>query len=57
MDHGDGAVLLVHSWPDPTALALRAVIGDLLAVGATFVTLDGLDVVPGRRSRLPVAAA
>jgi peptidoglycan-N-acetylglucosamine deacetylase len=57
IEHGDGAVLLLHSWPDPTSEALPGILGDLLTAGATFVTLDALDIVPGRRSPLPVAAA
>jgi peptidoglycan/xylan/chitin deacetylase (PgdA/CDA1 family) len=40
---GDGAIVLVHSWPDPTAVALPAAIAGLRAAGATLVRLDELD--------------
>ena len=48
---GDGAVLLLHGWPTGTAVALPGILADLVAAGARFVTLEGLDDVPGRRSR------
>jgi peptidoglycan-N-acetylglucosamine deacetylase len=47
--HGDGAVVLLHGWPDATPKALPGIIGDLRAAGSTFVTVDALDDVPGRR--------
>ena len=34
-----------------TAVALPGILADLVAAGARFVTLEGLDDVPGRRSR------
>jgi peptidoglycan/xylan/chitin deacetylase (PgdA/CDA1 family) len=50
LEAGDGAVLLMHGWPLATAVALPDVLADLAAQGARFVTLAGLDAVPGRRS-------
>jgi peptidoglycan/xylan/chitin deacetylase (PgdA/CDA1 family) len=40
--HGDGAVVLLHTWPDQTVGALPATVRRLRARGATFVTLDDL---------------
>ncbi len=40
---GDGAVLLIHSWPDATAAALPSAIERLHGAGARFVTLDELE--------------
>ena len=47
--HGDGAVVLLHGWPDATPVALPGIIGDLRAAGYSFATVDALDDVPGRR--------
>ena len=47
--HGDGAVVLLHGWPDATPVALPGIIEDLRAAGCSFVTVDALDDVPGRR--------
>ena len=47
--HGDGAVVLMHGWPVATPVALPGIIADLAADGASFVTVDALDVVPGKR--------
>ena len=47
--HGDGAVVLLHGWPDATPVALAGLIGDLRAEGFAFATVDALDDVPGRR--------
>jgi peptidoglycan/xylan/chitin deacetylase (PgdA/CDA1 family) len=48
--HGDGAVVLLHGWPMGTPIALPGIVGRLRDAGATFVRLDSLDAVPGRRS-------
>ena len=40
--HGDGAVVLLHTWPDQAVGALPAIVRRLRARGATFVTLDAL---------------
>ncbi len=43
--HGDGAVVLLHAWPDRTLAALPGIVDGLRASGATFVRLDALDDV------------
>jgi peptidoglycan/xylan/chitin deacetylase (PgdA/CDA1 family) len=40
--HGDGAVVLLHTWPDQAVGALPGVVQRLRARGASFVTLDDL---------------
>jgi peptidoglycan/xylan/chitin deacetylase (PgdA/CDA1 family) len=40
--HGDGAVVLMHTWPAPTAEALPGVIERLSGAGARFVTVEDL---------------
>jgi peptidoglycan/xylan/chitin deacetylase (PgdA/CDA1 family) len=47
--HGDGAVVLLHGWPRATPVALRGAIDRLRERGATFVAIDALDGLPGRR--------
>ena len=44
--HGDGAVVLLHTWPDQAVGALPAIVRRLRARGATFVAIDEL---PARR--------
>jgi peptidoglycan/xylan/chitin deacetylase (PgdA/CDA1 family) len=39
---GDGAIVLLHTWPAPTAEALPAIIARLSKAGTTFVTVDEL---------------
>ena len=39
---GDGAVVLLHAWPDQTLAALPTIIGGLREAGASLVTLDEL---------------
>jgi peptidoglycan/xylan/chitin deacetylase (PgdA/CDA1 family) len=43
--HGDGAVLLLHTWPGGTVEALPRVLEDLHE-GTRFVTVDALEEVP-----------
>src|SRR6476660_5308677 len=43
--HGDGAVLLLHTWPGGTVEALPLVLQDLRE-GTRFVTVDALEEVP-----------
>jgi len=43
--HGDGAVLLLHTWPGGTVEALPLVLKDLHE-GTRFVTVDALEEVP-----------
>jgi peptidoglycan/xylan/chitin deacetylase (PgdA/CDA1 family) len=40
---GDGAIVLLHSWPDPTADGVIEMASRLTAAGASFVTVDQLD--------------
>ena len=40
---GDGTVVLLHTWPAPTGVALPDIIRRLRAAGARFVTLVDLD--------------
>lgn len=44
--HGDGAVVLLHTWPESTADSLASALAGLEQVAATFVTLDELEVLP-----------
>jgi peptidoglycan/xylan/chitin deacetylase (PgdA/CDA1 family) len=44
--HGDGAVVLMHSWPDPTASAVPEIVRRLADAGATFLTIDQLPDPP-----------
>jgi peptidoglycan/xylan/chitin deacetylase (PgdA/CDA1 family) len=41
--HGDGAVVLLHSWPSATLEALPVLLSELAARGARFVTIDELE--------------
>jgi peptidoglycan/xylan/chitin deacetylase (PgdA/CDA1 family) len=42
MSHGDGAIVLLHTWPDPVPGALAALVPRLREAGVTFVRLDEL---------------
>ena len=44
--HGDGAVVLLHSWPEGTGDALEQLIAELRTVGAEFATVDQLETLP-----------
>jgi peptidoglycan-N-acetylglucosamine deacetylase len=46
LTHGDGAVVLLHTWPAPTAGALPDIIPRLTAEGARFVTVGELERLP-----------
>jgi peptidoglycan/xylan/chitin deacetylase (PgdA/CDA1 family) len=41
---GDGAIVLLHTWPDPVAPALAELVQRLRDGGATFVRVDELGV-------------
>jgi Predicted xylanase/chitin deacetylase len=43
---GDGAVVLLHTWPASTGAALPAILRRLTDAGATFVGVDELDRLP-----------
>jgi peptidoglycan/xylan/chitin deacetylase (PgdA/CDA1 family) len=40
--HGDGAIVLLHSWPAPTMQALPMIAARLSEAGSTFVPVDEL---------------
>jgi peptidoglycan/xylan/chitin deacetylase (PgdA/CDA1 family) len=44
--HGDGAVVLLHTWPVHTAEALPAILARLQETGARFVPVDQVEVPP-----------
>jgi peptidoglycan/xylan/chitin deacetylase (PgdA/CDA1 family) len=44
--HGDGAVVLLHTWPGGTAEGLPQMIDGLRDAGATFVTIAALEELP-----------
>jgi peptidoglycan/xylan/chitin deacetylase (PgdA/CDA1 family) len=44
--HGDGAIVLLHTWPDATAAALPGIVSRLRAAGADLVRVDQLDADP-----------
>jgi peptidoglycan/xylan/chitin deacetylase (PgdA/CDA1 family) len=44
--HGDGTVVLLHSWPNQTLEALQGIVGRLREAGATFVGIDELEELP-----------
>jgi peptidoglycan/xylan/chitin deacetylase (PgdA/CDA1 family) len=46
LEQGDGAVVLMHTWPGPTAEAVPGIISRLSETGVTFVTVDALEELP-----------
>jgi peptidoglycan/xylan/chitin deacetylase (PgdA/CDA1 family) len=44
--HGDGAVVLLHTWPGGTAEAIPAIVDGLVGLGAVFVTIDEVEQHP-----------
>jgi peptidoglycan-N-acetylglucosamine deacetylase len=44
--HGDGAVVLLHTWPGGTGDAVGPMIQGMKELGATFVTVDALEELP-----------
>lgn len=45
-EHGDGAVVLLHTWPGGTGEAVGPMIVGLRDIGASFVSIDELDDLP-----------
>jgi peptidoglycan/xylan/chitin deacetylase (PgdA/CDA1 family) len=45
-DHGDGAVILLHTWPSGTLAAIPGTIARLRDRGAAFVRVDALESIP-----------
>ena len=43
VEHGDGAVVLLHTWPGGTADAVGPIVKELSGAGASFVTVDELE--------------
>jgi peptidoglycan/xylan/chitin deacetylase (PgdA/CDA1 family) len=43
LDHGDGCVVLLHTWPDRTERALDGIVRRLRDRGASFVRVDELE--------------
>jgi peptidoglycan/xylan/chitin deacetylase (PgdA/CDA1 family) len=44
--HGDGAVVLLHTWPGGTGDAIEPMLDGLADLGSTFVTVDELEILP-----------
>jgi len=44
--HGDGAIVLLHTWPGGTGEGLPGLIDGLVDLGATFVAVDQLEALP-----------
>jgi peptidoglycan/xylan/chitin deacetylase (PgdA/CDA1 family) len=47
ISYGDGAIVLLHTWPRPMPQALALAIPRLAEAGATFVRIDELDLPAG----------
>jgi peptidoglycan/xylan/chitin deacetylase (PgdA/CDA1 family) len=45
-DHGDGAVVLLHTWPGGTARAVAPLLAGFTDLGARSVTVDQLERLP-----------
>jgi peptidoglycan/xylan/chitin deacetylase (PgdA/CDA1 family) len=45
-EHGDGAVVLLHTWPGGTGEGLETMIDGLVGLGASFTTVDVLEELP-----------
>lgn len=45
--HGDGAIVLLHTWPRPVAPALPAILRELGEAHCSFVGIDELDLPAG----------
>jgi peptidoglycan-N-acetylglucosamine deacetylase len=46
LEHGDGAVVLLHAWPDRMLGAVAGAIARLSERGASFIRIDALDRIP-----------
>jgi peptidoglycan/xylan/chitin deacetylase (PgdA/CDA1 family) len=57
LSHGDGVVVLHHTWPNQTLAAIPDVVGRLRGSGATFVRIDELADLPGMRVEPQIAGA
>jgi len=50
---GDGAVVLVHAWPDRTLAAIPGIVARLRDAGANLVRINALDRLPTTGPRCP----
>ena len=46
MGHGDGAIVLLHTWPGGTGEGIGRIVRELQEGGATFVPIDELEAWP-----------
>jgi len=46
LEHGDGAVVLLHTWSGGTAESIEPMVAGLHDAGASFVSIDDLEVLP-----------
>jgi peptidoglycan/xylan/chitin deacetylase (PgdA/CDA1 family) len=46
LEHGDGAIVLLHTWPASTADAIPVILDRLAAADAQFVPVDALERLP-----------
>ena len=46
LEHGDGAVVLLHTWPGGTGDAIGSMIAGLRDAGVSFASVDELDDLP-----------
>jgi Predicted xylanase/chitin deacetylase len=54
--HGDGAIVLLHTWPVGTADALPGIVARLRGEGARFVRVDALDRITSLAGRSVVTS-
>jgi peptidoglycan/xylan/chitin deacetylase (PgdA/CDA1 family) len=45
-EHGDGTVVLLHTWPGGTGEGIRPMIAELRDIGSSFVSIDELEDLP-----------
>lgn len=53
LEHGDGAIALLHAWPAATLAALPRIVDRLRGHGAELVTIDQLGRDPGTTANPP----
>jgi peptidoglycan/xylan/chitin deacetylase (PgdA/CDA1 family) len=57
LDRGDGVVILLHTWPEPTLEAMPGLVARLRDAGAALVTVDTLPADLPVLGSAPIAAA
>lgn len=45
-EHGDGTVILLHTWPEPTAEGLPRLLAELARAGARIIAIDEMEALP-----------